>query len=63
MAIQDLGDGNPSGTRMGTASTDLIGFLGATPATQRTGSSMDAFLALVEEMRATMVALGLHAGS
>jgi len=34
--IQELGDGGSSGTRMGTASTDLIGFLGATPITQLT---------------------------
>jgi len=38
--IQELGDGGSSGTRMGTASTDLIGFLGATPITQ-VGATID----------------------
>jgi hypothetical protein len=34
MAIQELGDGNPSGTRIGAAATDLVGFFGATPVVQ-----------------------------
>jgi len=37
--IQELGDGGPSGTRMGTASTDLISFLGGTPITQQTAGT------------------------
>lgn len=35
MAIKELSDGNPSGTRLGQSATDLVGFHGATPSDQR----------------------------
>jgi len=31
MAVKELSDGGPSGTRLGQSSTDLISFYGATP--------------------------------
>lgn len=86
MAIKELSDLNPDGTRLGQSAADKIGFYGlATPIAQRSGSSMtaltitvkaisggkgfttsakmNAFTAQVEEIRATLVALGLHAGA
>jgi len=37
--VKELSDEGPSGTRLGTASTDLISFLGATPITQQTAGT------------------------
>ena len=37
--VQELSDGNPAGVRMGSASTELIGFLGATPINQETAGT------------------------
>jgi hypothetical protein len=37
--VRELSDEGGSGTRLGTASTDLIGFLGATPITQQTAGT------------------------
>ena len=34
--VKELSDEGESGTRLGTASTDIISFLGATPITQKT---------------------------
>lgn len=34
MAVHQLDNGNPDGTQLGSASTALIGFWGATPAAQ-----------------------------
>lgn len=31
MALKELSDGGPDGTRLGQSSTDLVGFYGATP--------------------------------
>jgi hypothetical protein len=31
MAVRELSDGRPDGQRLGKASTDLVGFFGATP--------------------------------
>lgn len=42
MAIKYLSDQNPDGTVLGTTSTDLIGFYGATPIAQRSGSAQSA---------------------
>ena len=36
MAIKELSDGNPDGTRLGQSSTDLVGFFGTTVAAQPT---------------------------
>jgi len=38
-SIKELSDQGTAGTRMGLASTDLIGFLGTTPITQRAGGT------------------------
>lgn len=87
MAAQDYEQvtyNGPSGAQMGKSSTEKIGFYGATPIVQRSGSTQSAltlttatsggfgfstsaafnsFTAQLEEMRATLVALGLMAGS
>lgn len=34
MAVRELSDGAPDGTRLGQSSTDLVGFYGATPVVQ-----------------------------
>lgn len=34
--VQEISDGGPDGTRYGQSSTELIGFLGATPVAQQT---------------------------
>lgn len=40
MAVKELGDGNPSGTRLGRdATTEKVGFFGATPVVQPTSAS------------------------
>ena len=38
-SIKELSDEGTGGARMGTASTDKIGFLGATPITQQTAGT------------------------
>ena len=81
---QWIGGNNDEGVVMGYASTDLIGFYGATPIAQRSGSSQgtftttmtqstgygfltstaaDAAVALLLEIRLTLIALGLFKGS
>lgn len=42
MAVKELSDGNPDGTRLGQDSSDPIGFYGATPGTRRSGSAQAA---------------------
>ena len=37
--VKELSDEGASGSRLGTASTDLISFLGATPITQQTAGT------------------------
>jgi len=34
MAVKELSDGGPAGTRLGQSSSDLIGFFGGTPRAQ-----------------------------
>lgn len=34
MAVQEVADGRPDGARLGQASTDKVGFFGATPVVQ-----------------------------
>jgi hypothetical protein len=38
MAVRELSDKNPNGTRLGQSTTDLVGFWGKTPTSQRAGS-------------------------
>jgi hypothetical protein len=40
--VQGLGNGNPSGVRMGNSSTDLIGFYGITTPIARRGNAYQA---------------------
>jgi len=68
-----IGDSNPDGCKIGIASSDKIGFLGATPVSQRTGyatslvataSSTDVttdIKAAIIELQNTMSALGFWA--
>ena len=72
MAIKELSDGGPSGTRLGQSSTDKIGFFGtSTPAVRPTctlaaaltaGTTTPANIAAaVDEIHAALSALGLIA--
>ena len=77
MALKELSDGGPAGTRLGQSTTDLVAFYGATPAAQRalaaqatslvgTASSTDVdtnLKAAVIEIMNTLDALGLWKGS
>lgn len=76
MAVKELSDGGPDGTRLGQSATDLIGFYGlATPVARRAGAAQATSLlasstdftathlaALVEVMN-TLAAYGLWKGS
>jgi hypothetical protein len=67
MAVKELSDGGPDGTRLGQSSTDKLGFYGlATPIVRpsagtaiTTGATETATIALVKVLRASLVALGL----
>jgi hypothetical protein len=37
--IKELGDGGPDGTRLGTTSSELVGFWGKTPVNQPNGTN------------------------
>lgn len=39
MAIKELSDGGPDGTRLGQNASDLVGFHGATPSDQRAATA------------------------
>jgi len=61
MALKELSDGGPLGTRLGQSATDLVGFHGATPSDQyavvtntsgslgNTNAAVDAIIALLQE--------------
>lgn len=71
--IKELSDGGPDGTRLGqSATTDKISFFAATPIVQPTATAQSAItagatttstIALVIELRAALVNLGLIKGS
>lgn len=42
MAVKQLSDGGPDGTKLGQSSTDLIGFWGATPIVQPSATNQGA---------------------
>lgn len=42
MAVKELSDGGPDGTRMGQSSADLIGFYGATTLVSQRANSIQA---------------------
>jgi hypothetical protein len=86
MAVKELSDKGPDGTRLGQATSDLIAFHGSTPISQRASASLSATLSnfahtgaslvaaqtlsagyaglvdAVTEIRAMLVAYGLHKG-
>lgn len=73
MAIKQLSDGGSDGSKLGQSTTDKIAFYGTTPVSQRASSdqatvaSSGSFgatqAALLNEIRATLVALGLMKGA
>jgi hypothetical protein len=75
MPVRELSDKNPDGTRLGQAAADLVAYYGVTPVSQRASSvqatsllssSTDftaAHLAALQEVMATMTALGLWKGA
>lgn len=66
---------SPDGAQFGKTSTDKVGFLGATPVSQRASSNQATTniavsasfgatqLAVIQEIMNTMIALGLYKGS
>ena len=73
MAVEYLGAGSPDGTQLGRSTTDKVAFYGTTPVSQRASSdqatvaSSGSFgatqAALLNEIRATLVAVGLMKGA
>ncbi len=73
MPNKQLSDGGPDGTTMGQTRSDLIAFYGTTPVSQRASSDQGTVAssasfgatqaALLSEIRATLVNLGLMKGS
>jgi len=76
MAVKQLSDGGPDGTRLGQSSSDLVAFYGTTPISQRAAAAQATSLlstasstaidtatkaALIELMN-TMTALGAWKG-
>jgi hypothetical protein len=75
MPVKELSDKNTDGTRLGQSTSDLIGYYGVTPVSQRASSvqatsllssSTDftaAHLAALQEVMNTLAAVGLWKGS
>lgn len=63
MGVEYLGNGNPSGTSLGKATTEKISFFGVTPVVQQTGAASSSTTAqttaLVNAIRTALVNLGL----
>tara|TARA_R110000822_G_scaffold27790_2_gene82658 strand:+ start:3265 stop:3528 length:264 start_codon:yes stop_codon:yes gene_type:complete len=51
--IKELGDGGPDGTRLGKASTNLVGFYGGTPIVQPSGAAQAEVAASVLSLTGT----------
>ncbi len=71
MGVKNLSDLGPDGTRLGQSTADLIGFYGATVIAQPAATAQSAITAgatttscnaLVIELRAALVSLGLIKG-
>lgn len=45
MAVKELSDGGPDGTRLGQSSSDLVGFYGATPVAKQSATVLGALTA------------------
>lgn len=77
MALKELSDKGPDGTRLGQSATDLISFYGATPIAQRAGGAQNTtavgtasstavdtnLKAAVIEIMNTLTALGIWKGA
>jgi len=75
MALKELSDGGPDGTRLGQSATDLISFYGATPVVRRASSTQATTnvavsasfgatqLAALQEVMNVLIAAGLMKGS
>jgi len=75
MALKELSDGGPDGTRLGQSATDLIGFWGKAPSAQRASSTQATTnvavsasfgatqLAALQEVMNVLIAAGLMKGS
>lgn len=69
MALKELSDGGPEGTRLGQSATDLVGFHGATPSDQRavltvaTAATIGTIRTGVQEIIALLKEKGLMASS
>lgn len=75
MALKELSDGGPDGTRLGQSATDLISFYGATPVVRRASSTQATTniavsasfgasqLAVIQEIMNVLIAAGLMKGS
>ena len=67
MAVKELSDGGPDGTRLGQSSTDLVGFHGATPSDRRasltvaTAATIGTIRSGVQEIIALLKEKGLMA--
>jgi hypothetical protein len=67
MALKELSDKGPDGTRLGQSATDLIGFHGATPSDQRasltlaTAATIGTTKTAVQEIIALLKEKGLMA--
>jgi hypothetical protein len=69
--VKQLSDGNPGGTGLGQGASDVISFYGVTPVTQRAGTiqatsnvtATSNSAAVLNEIAATLVALGIWKGS
>lgn len=56
MAVKELSDGNPDGTRLGQGTSDLVGFWGTSPVSQRTSATLTATASLFAITGASYVA-------
>lgn len=69
MALKELSDGGPEGTRLGQSATDLVGFHGATPSDQRavltlaTAATIGTVKTAVQEIIAALKEKGLMASA
>ncbi len=77
MAVKQLSDGGPDGTKLGQSAADLVSLYGVTPVVQRAGAvqatsqlSASSYVsiasnttAIVMEIAATLIALGVWKGS
>lgn len=77
MAVKQLSDGSTDGTKLGQSASDKVGLYGVTPVVQRSGAiqatsqlSASSYVsvasnttAIVMEIAATLIALGIWKGS